>query len=732
MVFFQSFFHTGNTEEIQGEYSPIGLDLSNKLNSEHQNYESISSSTVDVKDQGTDHQISSGGNHSKSRRQVLTLLASFAFIATTALTVLPNNVGELSLDEVTSALNKDIVAIPSKNETAQPLAGLYFIPSIVGTEFSLPIFVNDTYKGFKLNIAQGESSPIRTFPVFDGNTEAFPYNDKVWTQNVMVEDVDSLIFAMGISRALSVSYGPLAGLDAGKFLQETISTTNSVTIVYFTKRSAYARKYLTGYQPVPEVVNLVNEGRSDAIFEKYGTKFISTLIYGAQLSVRYTVSSDGEVDRKEIEAELQAKIGGNIPLTEKFKAKFELQHGEEKVRYRLSIDVKSVGITLNDVTNPSFDETNILITNFNDQWSDIHQHLIELDTIDEEDNVIKQFRPIGFYIDDIAPSISGLDNKKAAAVVGKMSDLQSVFMQAHLWSGEFVKKQNELQLIARESAYFNNHVFGPWNSLYMTQVRPRILDQKLEECFAYRGQSVEDLFSGGLPIPSGFNDAERLLMNGMLGRGYIAGPIFNEVHYKYLRWEGYVLPSERPVYEGVLKCKDLGPNAPVVAGPGDPVNVFTSVDENTCAPISAPTNSPTSAPTANPTSSPTSSPTASPTATPTASPTASPSASPIAAPTDAPTSRNCLRGGTLCAQKNFNYVCDQCCSGKSVLKDIRRYCAPSKPTTKAPTKAPTTPRPTPRPCFPRGATCGIRGSSCSNCCSGSHTTPTFPNLPICK
>ena len=170
MVSPSSLFRTGTPEEIQGEHSPkAGLGLSNKLNSGHQNYQSISSTTIDVKDLGTDHQNFSEGNSAKSHRQVLTLLATFAFVATTVLTLWSNCVGEISLKEVAGALSEDIIPISSNNETdssVKPTSGDDLIPVRVDPTFSRPFSQSDIYKPFKLNIPNGASSPIGSRPIF--------------------------------------------------------------------------------------------------------------------------------------------------------------------------------------------------------------------------------------------------------------------------------------------------------------------------------------------------------------------------------------------------------------------------------------------------------------------------------------------------------------------------------------------------------------------------------------
>ena len=147
--------------------------------------------------------------------------------------------------------------------------------------------------------------------------------------------------------------------------------------------------------------------------------------------------------------------------------------------------------------------------------------------------------------------------------------------------------------MADADASFRKDVFRPWNKHYVKSALP-LLEQKVDECFAYRGQSADDLFNNAMAIPRRLNDTEDTLVSGMLGRGIVDNPVYNNVTYDGMRFEGYTLPETGPIYYGKVLCQGT---LRKVAGPGRVKEIFPSTDLDACAPTTSPTPAPTLAPT---------------------------------------------------------------------------------------------------------------------------------------
>ncbi len=120
--------------------------------------------------------------------------------------------------------------------------------------------------------------------------------------------------------------------------------------MYHSQLAAFAREGDDDSNFVTEVQTAINSGNADKVFADYGTKYISAIAYGAQLSVVYTVTSETEIDKTEIAAQLKGKIGLG-PFKAEFNGKFEKQEGQERAQYNLDIEVKVIGVAAVSYTN---------------------------------------------------------------------------------------------------------------------------------------------------------------------------------------------------------------------------------------------------------------------------------------------------------------------------------------------------------------------------------------------
>lgn len=225
-----------------------------------------------------------------------------------------------------------------------------------------------------------------------------------------------------INGALSVSYGPMiSGSGAGSYLDSKVNSKRQISIIYRTRRVAYAK----GVDPatIKPIVGL-DKLSSDDMYEMYGSKFIESMLYGAQLDVIFTIESSEDTDLTDIAAELKGRIGVG-PLSVSFQAKFEKQEGESRSRYTLSIKARASGIDFGVGSNPSFEEVNTLIEDFNTKYTETLEKVSKGETVDSS-NVASGFSPIAFSLSPISRYLpSKLSVDESSRFDDKMEDLSS-------------------------------------------------------------------------------------------------------------------------------------------------------------------------------------------------------------------------------------------------------------------------------------------------------------------
>jgi hypothetical protein len=195
------------------------------------------------------------------------------------------------------------------------------LPLVSGPNFNPSISKQDIYKGIKTNVGQDES--ILMPKVFDYSPNNFIYevNKNSFLHSNIIKDATDIQDALDISGSLSVSYGPCSGSGAGEYLSKNSATKNSVTVLYTQRFSLYSERPNNSYKPVEAIEGLIKSGDYATIANRYGTRFIDQILYGAQLDIKFTVTSNSNVDKDEINAQLKGSIGKG-PLSIEFDAKF--------------------------------------------------------------------------------------------------------------------------------------------------------------------------------------------------------------------------------------------------------------------------------------------------------------------------------------------------------------------------------------------------------------------------
>eukprot|EP00565_Helicotheca_tamesis_P006194 CAMPEP_0185724440 /NCGR_PEP_ID=MMETSP1171-20130828/921_1 /TAXON_ID=374046 /ORGANISM="Helicotheca tamensis, Strain CCMP826" /LENGTH=787 /DNA_ID=CAMNT_0028392291 /DNA_START=15 /DNA_END=2378 /DNA_ORIENTATION=+ len=417
-------------------------------------------------------------------------------------------------------------------------AGSTVVPVAIGPEWQIPFGKSSLGRGFKLNVDETEN-PFRDI-VFEGEVEALPFQTS-YARSEIIKRSDELQRMMGIEGRLAVSYGPMiSGEGAGRFLENMVSSKKSVSVVYSSRNTAYAKSLvhssLVQHQDIDDL-------DSNGIAEVVGTKFIDQIIYGSQLDIIFTVTATKEIDLQEIEAELKGKIGVG-PFSLEFSAKFERSEGEERAELELLIDVRAVGVTHHIPGNPTFDQVNQIIIDFGEEYKNLLDELGEHGTIDEEQHVLKQLSPVGFTLSSIADYKDELNKFEAAQLDSRMEDLTDRCWDAFLLKSELKKSLDEAEQTYCDDPRLCEEEFVPYYEVVQDYVSR--LSDKIDECVEFRSLPIASIVGANAePLPEPFvNENTWSVLRGLVGEAYIASPLelegesFDGMHYV-----GFALPG---------------------------------------------------------------------------------------------------------------------------------------------------------------------------------------------
>jgi len=471
-----------------------------------------------------------------------------------------------------------------EEETRVLMSGKCVIPIMVGGTIYAQITENNLLDGFKLNAHQHPFT-AKVFTACDAERKNFASTKSISKTISSAEDIEETTLIAG---ELSVSYGPLVeGSGSGKFLTSTLSTKHRVSIEYSTRRTAYvyecdSRVPLEG---VADVKNKIRDQDYGGVYDRYGTKFIDQIVFGMQLSATYTIISNSVLNKQEIEAALGGKIGVG-PLTVEFEAKFDHSKTNKDELYTLEVEAHSLGVDMAVAPNPSFDEMNEIIKNFN---ADYDKKIESLRKNGIDDNsVLNQLTAVGFTLGDTTNQLPTLDKLEAATLSNKMINLSNTWLDTLIESADLQLEDKRLDELYG-SGIEKKEIYMKW---YDEKMKAKnLIDQKITECNNYKQLGIEEIVN--TVVPEKLNMIDRIVIDGLLGKGAILPPVtINGKEYENMYWEGYIIDNE-PFYEGVVKCYDH--NRETVAGPTSPYKISATIKQNRCDPArTAPSPAPTS------------------------------------------------------------------------------------------------------------------------------------------
>jgi len=398
----------------------------------------------------------------------------------------------------------------------QLVASTSFYPLKIGQDFQAGYSDNDILRGFKLNVAEGEN-PLKD-KVFDGDIIIIPFSS-TYDRSNLIQGYKDAEDSMAISGSLGVTYKmTISGRASATYLQNTKSSKNEATITYRLRRVAYAKKVDTSSLTPTEELN-GNALSADTIAEKYGTKFIDQMLYGAQLDIDFKFSSD---DERYIQA-IGAKLKGEINLRAvkvDFDAEFGLKTNETESSLQVEITASTSGLPDFSIpANPSFDDVLEAIDDFGEKYIKLVEEAKELEQVDSIENVLKKFSPVGFSLSSISDYQPTLSNSETAALEDKMSDLADIFFST-LYLKEQLKAARDRQKTIYTDPRDKSQQFNPYSEKVDRVIE--LLDSKVDECLDYQRLPMAEIIGreGDATVPAA-NVIDRKIKDGLLGNTFL-------------------------------------------------------------------------------------------------------------------------------------------------------------------------------------------------------------------
>jgi hypothetical protein len=460
-------------------------------------------------------------------------------------------VGATSNSNVTSINVSEKFHHADQQDGRKLFSGKTVIPIGIGQGFAQFITDNDLMRGFKTNVPRG-NNPLQP-KVFDGTAFNAPASN-VKTYSRIIQNSEDIKDYLSIEGSLSISYGIASGSVSGNFLENKIKKSNSVTIVYRDWRVAY-QKTVSDLTPVNAVQGL----RLDEIADRYGTKFVDTIYYGAQLEVEYELSSSENSEKMDIGGEIKGKIESAI-LKGDLQVAANVLKEESAKAYSMQVRAKSIGVNLNIPGNPSLDNMVQIINDFQDEYTRLIDDIRQLDNVDGDSNVLNRIAPVAFSLDTISSYIPKLNAEQTALLDSRMDAVGEMFYDT-LYQDLQIKNMLGIQKEKFESidnTRIQTEIYQPYFSA-VERVQDR-LNEKKSEYLAFRNLPFKTIVDPQTVIPDKYpkGEYEHKVIAGILGEVYIPAPVvIGTTTFDSMYFEGFAIPDKdqsiKPSLRGSLR-----------------------------------------------------------------------------------------------------------------------------------------------------------------------------------
>jgi len=378
--------------------------------------------------------------------------------------------------------------------------------------FKQVITENDLGRGFKVNDRDTLSTSPFKGQVIDGDVEIGPMTGSSTINNV-ITDYSRFEETMEISGSLALDLVLIRAEGSGRYLEKYVSTTRKVTFVYRTTHTAFYKRLQPGTLIVGK--DAIDVTDQDELVEKFGHRFVDTVVYGASLDMAFTVTATEDINIKEFEAMLKVSIGIGL-LSVTFMKKFQKREGHERATYEMDINVSYTGVgVLVAPTDPAFSEACDFIDEFNHAYENKVRNF-------EEDS----FEPVGFMLSSTADRINRLDKLQMGVLEDKMNDSAKVLENAMYWRSKLKEVKRDLTYRYDKDARLRKYMFVPYVKNYKEAMKA--LEGKIKQFKAFRAQRISVLISENTKVPEAYpqiGSPVESILRGLCGEHYIPSPV---------------------------------------------------------------------------------------------------------------------------------------------------------------------------------------------------------------
>jgi len=433
------------------------------------------------------------------------------------------------------------------------LSGNVIPTKIIEGSDAISITENDLGRGFKFNVGRGEDV-FKNHVFYTQSVEVNPLTTSTQFSHVLV-DYQSFRDSLEIGGMLEISYGDkFHGRAEARYFNENLSSSKQVTLVYRSRHTAFFKRLEPGTLELSYAADDLLKASPDSFADTFGTEFIDTIVYGAQLDVSFKVTSSEDIDDTAITAYLYGRINAK-KISIEVEANFTLIDEDFNKKYDLEISSQALGISVdNSNANPSFDEVVEMIDDFNQKYTEQFENFDISDT-----PLLETIQPVGFMLSNTADRVEALNEFQQVVLKARMDEVAEVFYKARYWQAKLETMRKELENPYKIEEKYRTEVYNP----YIIQWRNVMdkLDQKIDECLEFRSLPIAEIINGTTVVPEFYPDAaDDDLVLGLIGKYYIKSPVQISDHepLKDTYYIGYGIRKEgtvtmKPWMRGVLK-----------------------------------------------------------------------------------------------------------------------------------------------------------------------------------
>jgi len=357
-----------------------------------------------------------------------------------------------------------------------------------------------------------------------------------------------------IEGALEITYGDkFHGKAEAKYFDENLSSSKVVTLVYRSRHTAFFKRLEPGTLELSPAANEVLKTSPDSFADRFGTKFIDTIVYGAQLDVSFKVKSTEDIDSTAITAYLYGRINAK-KIDIEVEANFTLIDEEFNKKYTLEIKSEPLGISLeNENANPSFDEVVEMIDEFNRKYTEQFENFDISNT-----PLLEKIQAVGFTLSETSDRVESLNELQQRVLNSRMDELAKVFYKARYWQAKLERMRSDLESPYKDDEKLRTQMYNPYIRQWQRVMAK--LDEKIHECLVFRSLPIAEIIKDTTVVPDFYPDAaDDDLVLGLMGEFYIPSPVQINDHepLKDTYYIGYAIRDEegamKPWMRGVLK-----------------------------------------------------------------------------------------------------------------------------------------------------------------------------------